>query len=178
MDCCSSDGYSSLQIHLKIDGRVVNRSSERSMFLQVLMHTNELLMIHLRLVGYLFPYNRAAARPFPVSFNLSYMWISTLAFVACLIVGYFGSWIISCCRGVPKDLKSSFNNNPFLNFIGKPNEVPEIYLSPIRIQFPEKCTTAKGQKGKTKARNVGISKQAREISTISFTDKSQTETHL
>ncbi|GFV45197.1 uncharacterized protein TNCV_2893001 [Trichonephila clavipes] len=159
MDCCSSDGYSSLQIHLKIDGRVVNRSSERSMFLQVLMHTNELLMIHLRLVGYLFPYNRAAARPFPVSFNLSYMWISTLAFVACLIVGYFGSWIISCCRG-------------------KPNEVPEIYLSPIRIQFPKKCTTAKGQKGKTKARNVGISKQACEISTISFTDKSQTETHL
>ncbi|GFY73116.1 uncharacterized protein TNIN_29721 [Trichonephila inaurata madagascariensis] len=94
-----------------------------------------------------------------VSFNLSYMWISTLAFVSCLIVGYFGSWIISCCRG-------------------KPNEVPEIYLSPIRIKFPKKCTTAKEEKGKTKASNVGISKQACEISTINFTDKSQTETHL
>ncbi|GFV39778.1 sodium-coupled monocarboxylate transporter 1, partial [Trichonephila clavipes] len=82
-----------------------------------------------------------------VSFNLSYMWISTLAFISCLIVGYFGSWIISCCRG-------------------KPNEIPEIYLSPIRIQFPKKRANAKEQQGKTIASNV---KQSCEISTIKFT---------
>ncbi|GFS60807.1 uncharacterized protein TNIN_254831 [Trichonephila inaurata madagascariensis] len=33
------------------------------------------------------------------SFHLSYMWISTLALITCLTVGYFGSWIISCLRG-------------------------------------------------------------------------------
>ncbi|GFV61458.1 hypothetical protein TNCV_2938001 [Trichonephila clavipes] len=46
-DLCSSDSYSCHQVHFKIDGRVVNRDSERFMFHQVLMHTSERLKIQL-----------------------------------------------------------------------------------------------------------------------------------
>ncbi|GFX44309.1 DUF4817 domain-containing protein [Trichonephila clavipes] len=40
-----SDGYSCHLVHFRINDRVVNRASERSMFLQVQMHPSERLMI-------------------------------------------------------------------------------------------------------------------------------------
>ncbi|GFY44315.1 putative sodium-dependent multivitamin transporter [Trichonephila inaurata madagascariensis] len=87
------------------------------------------------------------------SFHLSYMWISTLAFITCLIVGYFGSVIISCFRG-------------------KPNEIPEVYLSPIRTRFFKK-----GQKGKYSAIKVEINGRSCETG-LKLTYKTQHEAHL
>ncbi|GFU41447.1 hypothetical protein TNCV_4585961 [Trichonephila clavipes] len=46
-DRSSSVGYSCHQVHFRIDRRVVNRGSERSMFRQVLMHSSERLMSRL-----------------------------------------------------------------------------------------------------------------------------------
>ncbi|GFY19605.1 hypothetical protein TNCV_4647771 [Trichonephila clavipes] len=43
----SSNGYSCNQVHCRIDGRGVNRDTESSMFLHVLMHPSEHLMIRL-----------------------------------------------------------------------------------------------------------------------------------
>ncbi|GFQ65316.1 uncharacterized protein TNCT_493951 [Trichonephila clavata] len=78
------------------------------------------------------------------SFRLSYMWISTLAFVTCFIVGYLGSVMISRIRG-------------------NSNEVPAIYLSPIRTRFFKKQTNVEEQKCKYKAIKVEINGRSNEI---------------
>ncbi|GFY44312.1 sodium-dependent multivitamin transporter [Trichonephila inaurata madagascariensis] len=78
------------------------------------------------------------------SFRLSYMWVSTLAFITCFIVGYLGSGIISCLRG-------------------KSKEVPEIYLSPIRTRFFKKLTNVDEQKCKYKAIKVEINEKSSEV---------------
>lgn len=75
------------------------------------------------------------------SFHLSYMWISTIALITCLIVGYFASMAVSCFRG-------------------RPNEVPEIYLSPIRTIFSKKRNKRREQIGKNKASNVEINRKS------------------
>ncbi|GBN78719.1 hypothetical protein AVEN_205420-1 [Araneus ventricosus] len=71
-------------------------------------------------------YSNATATPFNTTttdevntFHISYMWVSTIAMIACLIIGYFGSFIISLCSG-------------------KSQDVPEIYLSPIRNRLASK----------------------------------------
>ncbi|GFY20342.1 hypothetical protein TNCV_209741 [Trichonephila clavipes] len=46
-DRSNSEEYSCHQIHFRFDGRVVNRSCERSLFRQVLMYQNERLLIRL-----------------------------------------------------------------------------------------------------------------------------------
>ncbi|GIZ02812.1 sodium-coupled monocarboxylate transporter 2 [Caerostris extrusa] len=53
------------------------------------------------------------------SFHISYMWISSLALIACLVVGYFGSILISFCKEESK-------------------EVPEMHLSAVRTWFSRK----------------------------------------
>ncbi|PRD24640.1 UNVERIFIED_CONTAM: hypothetical protein NCL1_43165 [Trichonephila clavipes] len=88
------------------------------------------------------------------SFHLSYMWISTLAFITCFIVGYFGSVIISCFRG-------------------KPNEIPEIYLSPIRTRLFKK----EGQKGKYSAIKIETNGRSSETG-LKLTYKTKHEAHL
>ncbi|GFS88535.1 hypothetical protein TNCV_1461641 [Trichonephila clavipes] len=46
-DHSSNDGYSCHQVHFKIDGCVINRGSERSMFPKVLIHSSKCLMTRL-----------------------------------------------------------------------------------------------------------------------------------
>ncbi|GBN76734.1 Putative sodium-dependent multivitamin transporter [Araneus ventricosus] len=53
------------------------------------------------------------------TFHISYMWVSCLAFLTCLFVGYVGSMVITF-------------------FSGKSEDVSEIHLSPIRIRFSKK----------------------------------------
>ncbi|GIY32022.1 sodium-coupled monocarboxylate transporter 2 [Caerostris darwini] len=53
------------------------------------------------------------------SFHISYMWISSLALIACLVVGYFSSILISFCQEESK-------------------EVPEMHLSAVRTWFSSK----------------------------------------
>ncbi|GFW65623.1 hypothetical protein TNCV_3550461 [Trichonephila clavipes] len=47
LDRSNNDGYSVHQVHFRIDGRVVNHGSKRSLFRQVLMHPSKRLMIQL-----------------------------------------------------------------------------------------------------------------------------------
>ncbi|GFY47053.1 putative sodium-dependent multivitamin transporter [Trichonephila inaurata madagascariensis] len=75
------------------------------------------------------------------SFHVSYMWISTLAFITCFIVAYFGSVIISCLGG-------------------KSSEVPDIYLSPIRTKFFKTQTNTEGQKYKYRAVKAEIKEKS------------------
>ncbi|GFW25328.1 transposable element Tcb2 transposase [Trichonephila clavipes] len=91
------------------------------------------------------------------SFHLSYMWISTLALITCLTVGYFGSWIISCLRG-------------------KSNKVPGIYLSPIRTRLFKQFNTDE-KKGKYRTIKVEVNERSNETG-INVTNKAQVETHL
>ncbi|GFR09526.1 uncharacterized protein TNCT_99972 [Trichonephila clavata] len=92
------------------------------------------------------------------SFHLSYMWISILALITCLIVGYFGSVIISCFRG-------------------KSNEVPAIYLSPIRTRVSKKQAKTEGQKGKYRTIKVEINERSSETG-LKMIYKTQHETLL
>ncbi|GFW25376.1 uncharacterized protein TNCV_5089411 [Trichonephila clavipes] len=71
------------------------------------------------------------------------MWISTLAFITCFIVGYFASVIISCLRG-------------------KSNKVSEIYLSPVRTRFFKSQSEAEGQKYKYRAIKVELNERPSE----------------
>ncbi|GFU21320.1 uncharacterized protein NPIL_643161, partial [Nephila pilipes] len=93
------------------------------------------------------------------SFHLSYMWISTLAMITCLIVGYFGSMVISCARGTS-------------------NKVPEIYLSPIRIRFSKMSKNAKEQSDKVQISKTEINGKPNEISVINLTCKTEYESNL
>ncbi|GFT24638.1 putative sodium-dependent multivitamin transporter [Nephila pilipes] len=93
------------------------------------------------------------------SFHLSYMWISTLGLITCLIFGYFGSMIISCVRGTS-------------------NKVPEIYLSPIRIRFSKMSKNTKEQPDKDRTSNTEINGKTNEISVINLTCKTEYESNL
>ncbi|GFT59979.1 hypothetical protein TNCV_4179961 [Trichonephila clavipes] len=63
-DRSSNDGYSCNQVHFRIDGRVGNCRTERSIFRQLLKLSKKLMMILIMNVGYLSPYNRTITRPF------------------------------------------------------------------------------------------------------------------
>ncbi|PRD22428.1 UNVERIFIED_CONTAM: hypothetical protein NCL1_49115 [Trichonephila clavipes] len=75
------------------------------------------------------------------SLHISYMWISTLAFITCFIVAYFGSVIISCLGG-------------------KSREVPGIYLSPIRTFFFKTQSNTEEEKYKYRAVKAEIKEKS------------------
>ncbi|GFU22024.1 putative sodium-dependent multivitamin transporter [Nephila pilipes] len=93
------------------------------------------------------------------SFYLSYMWISTIALITCLIVGYFGSMIISCFRGTS-------------------NEVPDIYLSPIRIRFSKNLTNTKRERSTNGTIKVKINHRSSEVGLLNSICKDQNEAHF
>ncbi|GFQ97212.1 putative sodium-dependent multivitamin transporter [Trichonephila clavata] len=86
-------------------------------------------------------------------FYLSYMWISSLSLVTCLVVGYIGSLIVSCIKG-------------------KSQKVPEIYLSPVRTWFSKKSSDLSDQVKENGTNNgiIHVHKEQKEISVANVKD--------
>ncbi|GFW25296.1 uncharacterized protein TNCV_5088612 [Trichonephila clavipes] len=86
-------------------------------------------------------------------FYLSYMWISSLSLVTCLVVGYIGSLIVSCIKG-------------------KSKEVPDIYLSPVRTWFSKKNTELSDQVKENGTSNgiINVHKEQKEINVVNIKD--------
>ncbi|GFU22022.1 putative sodium-dependent multivitamin transporter [Nephila pilipes] len=97
------------------------------------------------------------------SFYLSYMWISSLSLITCLVVGYLGSLIFSCLKG-------------------KTQEVPEIYLSPVRLWFSKKKSDEAKQTKENGTNNEiihEVHKEQKDASVVNIIDtESKCETKL